>query len=66
MPRSCLLDDPVKLLEANVSSAVVPPSAISQAVAMANMYEKAAVARASGDSRPTIKTETVCREFCRV
>ena len=58
--------EPVKLLEASVSSAVVPPRAMSHAVDIANMYEKAAVASASGDSRPTIKTEIVCREFCRV
>lgn len=37
MPRSCLFDEPVKLLEASVSSAVVPPRAMSQAVDMANM-----------------------------
>lgn len=66
MPRSCLFDEPVKLLEARVSSAVVPPSAMSHAVDMANMYEKAAVARASGESRPTMRTETVWSEFCSV
>lgn len=33
---------------------------------MANMYENAAVARCSGDIRPTIRTEAVCREFWRV
>lgn len=63
MPRSCLFDEPVKLLDARVSNAVVPPSAMSQAVDMANMYENAAVASASGDRRPTIRTETVCSEF---
>lgn len=66
MPRSCLLDEPVKLLDASVSSAVVPPSAMSHAVDMANMYEKAAVASASGDRRPTTRTEMVCSEFCSV
>lgn len=33
---------------------------------MANMYENAAVANASGDRRPTTKTDIVCSEFCRV
>lgn len=61
-----MFDDPVKLLDASVSNAVVPPSAISHAVHMANIYEKAAVASASGDNRPTTRTETVCREFCSV
>lgn len=61
-----MLLDPVKLLDASVSSAVVPPRAISHALAMANMYEKAAVASASGLRRPTISTDTVCSEFCSV
>lgn len=66
MPRSCLLVEPVKALLPRVSSAVVPPRAMSQAVAMANMYENAAVASASGLSRPTMSTEPVWREFCSV
>lgn len=66
MPSSNGFLDPVKDGEQSVSSAVVPPRAISQAVDMANMYEKAAVARCSGDSRPTIRTEAVWREFWRV
>ena len=57
---------PVNVADAIVSIAVVPPKAISQPVDMANMYAKAAVAKASGDSRPTIKTEIVCSEFCSV
>jgi hypothetical protein len=36
-PRSCLLLEPVNALEASVSSAVVPPRAMSHAVAIANM-----------------------------
>ena len=66
MPRSCLFLLPVKVADAIVSIAVVPPKAINQPVAMANMYAKAAVAKASGDNRPTTKTETVCKEFCSV
>src|SRR6266480_2251283 len=66
MPRSCLFLLPVNVADAMVSIAVVPPKAISQPVDMANMYAKAAVAKASGDSRPTIKTEIVCNEFCSV
>jgi len=65
MPRSCLFLLPVKLADAIVSIAVVPPSATNQPVAIANMYEKAAVASASGDRRPTIRTEIVWREFWR-
>lgn len=49
-----------------MSRAVVPPSAISQAVHIANIYENAAVAKSSGDPRPTITTENVCSEFCNV
>ena len=56
----------VKLLDASVSRAVVPPRAMSQAVDMANMYEKAAVASASGERRPAISTDAVCSEFCSV
>lgn len=59
MPRSCAFELPVKLEEANVSTAVVPPRAIIQAVIMANINEKALVARFSGDVRPTTRTETV-------
>ena len=47
-----------------MSNAVVPPNAISQPVLIANMYAKAAVAKSSGDPRPTITTEMVCSEFC--
>ena len=65
MPRSCLSLLPVKEEDASVSSAVEPPSAISHPVHIANMYEKAAVARCSGEALPTIKTDTVCKEFCR-
>ncbi len=57
---------PVKLAEARVSTAVVPPRAISQPVDMANIYEKAAVASASGLKRPTTSTEKVWSEFWRV
>ncbi len=52
--------------EQRVSRAVVPPKAISQAELMANMYEKAAVARSSGDPRPTMTTDIVCSEFCSI
>lgn len=52
--------------EHSVSSAVVPPRAISHAVDIANMYENAAVARCSGDIRPTTRTDMVWREFCNV
>lgn len=65
IPRSWRFLLPVKLADARVSIAVVPPRAMSHAVAIANMYEKAAVASASGDSLPTMRTETVCREFWR-
>lgn len=65
-PKSCLFLLPVKLALASVSIAVVPPSAISHAVDIANMYEKAAVASASGDSRPTTRTDTVWSEACSV
>lgn len=64
IPRSCGFLLPVKLADASVSIAVVPPRATSQPVAMANMYEKAAVANASGERRPTMRTDTVCSEFC--
>lgn len=57
---------PVKADEHRVSNAVVPPNAISHPVLVANMYEKAAVAKSSGDLRPTITTEIVCSEFCNV
>lgn len=53
----------MKVEEQSVSNAVVPPRAISQAVDIANIYENAAVARFSGDIRPTIRTEMVCSEF---
>lgn len=33
---------------------------------MANMYEKAAVARFSGEDRPTTRTDIVCKLFCKV
>lgn len=49
-----------------MSNAVLPPNAISQPVHIANIYAKAAVARSSGDLRPTITTEMVCSEFCSV
>jgi predicted PP-loop superfamily ATPase len=61
-----LLVLPVKDEDARVSRAVVPPKAISHAVHMANMYEKAAVARFSGDDCPTIRTDIVCKLFCNV
>jgi len=64
-PRSCLSVLPVNEDEARVSSAVEPPSAISHPLHIANMYEKAAVARCSGDALPTITTENVCSEFWR-
>lgn len=63
IPRSCLFFELVKVLDPSVSIAVVPPRAMSQAVAMANMYENAAVASASGDIRPTMRIETVCKLF---
>lgn len=66
IPSSWGFFEPVKYEEQSVSRAVVPPSAMSQAVDVANMYENAAVARCSGDIRPTIRTEAVCREFWRV
>ena len=49
----------MKVEEASVSSAVVPPRAIIHAVIMANIREKAVVAKFSGEERPTMRTETV-------
>lgn len=57
-PTSYLSALPVKLADASVSIAVVPPSAISIPVAVANMYANAAVASAVSESRPTIRTES--------
>ena len=63
IPWSYMLDPPVKAEEARVSRAVVPPSAISQAVHIANLYEKAAVARLSGEEWSTTRTHVVNRLF---
>lgn len=50
---------PVKVEEAKVSNAVVPPNPISHPVHVAYMFAKAVVARSSSDQWPTIANGTV-------